>query len=91
MKRDHNLLGFLFENFTTQASRTRTIHTTDKAQATASLEAVAVAIEEVVLRQMIESANTVVLADTTIIPITQLPPPRSLALAWHSSRYKTLI
>ena len=44
------------------------LHTTDKAQATASLEAVALAIKEVVLRQMIESANTVVLADTTIIP-----------------------
>ena len=51
------------------------MHTTDKAQATASLEAVALAINEVVLRQMIESANTVVLADTTIIPIIQLPPP----------------
>ena len=48
------------KNFTTKAFRTRTIHTTDKAQATASLEAVALAIKEVVLRQMIESANTVV-------------------------------
>ena len=60
------------KNFTRKNSfRTRTIHTTDKAQATASLEAVALAIKEVVLRQMIESANTVVLADTTIIPIIE--------------------
>ena len=67
------------KNFTTKGGRT-TLGTglaragTNKAQTTASLEAVVLAIEEVVPRQMIESASTVVLAETTIIPLIQLPP-----------------
>ena len=53
----------LLPTFTTKGrqavAHARTIHTSDKAQATASLlEAVVLAIKEVVLRQMIESANT---------------------------------